>query len=232
MKNPHVRIGSVFLTYIDIDKEGNNYFGERRIELPIGHDFLNKFEPESVIEVGSTLFNQGRSGHKVVDLYDTSHPHIMNVDGAVFDYTGFNVLSVSTIEHFDDKIVDGVWRTGVEMTDKGFLTIKRIFETAKSYLITVPIGIHTRMDASISNSKIPRIVLCRDSYNNWMRSGDNEIAGFTYDKQYPCAAAIHVITNLPNFHAESSGQPVEVKPNNASTSGLFQGSRLFNPKEN
>jgi hypothetical protein len=199
MKNIHTQVGKVLLTYIDIDKEGKDYFGERRVELPIGHDFLNRFNPSTVIEVGSTMFNQERRLHKVVDLYDTSHPHIINVDGAEFDYTGFNVLSVSTIEHFDDKQIDGVWRTGVEMTDKGFLTVKRIAETADKFLLTFPVGIHSRLDASILNSGIPRRIIFRDVDNNWDGRADISNINFGYDREFPCSAAIYLITNIDDY---------------------------------
>ena len=229
MKNQSVKIGDMFFTYINIDKEGNDYFADRRIELPMGHDFLNRFDPDTVIEVGSTLFNQFRHKHRVIDLYDTSHPQIINEDGAKYDYAGKNVLSVSTIEHFDDVQVEGVWRTGVVMTDRGFQTIKRIFETAEKYLITVPIGIHLKMDAAILNSDIPRIVLKRDKYNNWKKHNDfKDIQSFKYDVEFPCSSAIHVITNIDKYFADDSDGVIEVQRQTADVKPSYlQGSQIF-----
>lgn len=198
MKNTIAKIGNVFCYYTETD-----HLTERRLELSLGHDFLNRFSPESITELGSVMIYQGRRSHTIVDLYDKSDPIILNLDGADYDYTDRNVLAISTIEHFDDVWQTnpiGHWKGGVVMTDKCFSTIDKIVKTSKNYLITVPIGIQTKMDESILKSDLRRLVLHRDDDNNWYRHGDvGDIGKFTYDKQYTCASAIHLITNIENY---------------------------------
>lgn len=199
------QLGEYFIEYVNKDNQGKPFFGERRVEISLGQGFLNLHHDSTVVEVGSTMFNwrEDNRSHTVIDLHDTSDPRIINKDAAEYDYTGKNVLSISTIEHFDDVQVEGVWRTGVQMSNKGFETIKRICSTANHYLLTFPVGIHSKLDQALLASDknlIRRFILKRDEHNNWSTEPNPDNFNYAYDKPYPCANAIHVITNLAGLH--------------------------------
>lgn len=86
------------------------------------------------IEVGAVLPYYGFCNHRCIDQYDP-HPQSERHDATLMDYTGQNILCISTIEHMGTKDYDP--NTPVE-PDKAQNFLEKIHREAKNYFITMP----------------------------------------------------------------------------------------------
>lgn len=117
---------------------------ERGVELALAKEFLRRYD--NIIEVGAvTPYYFKEYTHEVFDLEDT-HPRAKNVDASGMDFTGKNVLCISTVEHFKDNSVP---------------FIKNIIENANKYLITFPLGYNERID---SDEKLDKFGLLKGTF--------------------------------------------------------------------
>lgn len=120
--------------------------GERVIEIPIAVEILSHWNSQDVIEVGSNMVCHEHMlpngvQHRVVDLFD-KRPKVENLDACDIDYTGKNVLCVSTLEHFDmpeygNTVVGGT---------KGQDCFLKIVGQSNEFFITLPIGHNLKLD--------------------------------------------------------------------------------------
>lgn len=129
---------------------------ERNVELPLAKAFLcrHKDNFKNVVELGAVTCYYYNVLHKIIDLHDR-HPKVTNTDGRKFDWTGWDVLSISTIEHILE----------------GFEVLKKIIETANSWLITIPTGFNQTLDEKIEDSCYKRHFI-KKSKRGWVRGGD------------------------------------------------------------
>ena len=114
---------------------------EREIELPMAKHYLSKHHKnfKSVIELGAVTCYYYAIHHNIIDLMD-KHPLVtFRMNAHDFDFTNLNVLSISTIEHIEE----------------GYKVIDRIFKTAKSWFITIPIGFNPELDEWLQENTPP-----------------------------------------------------------------------------
>ena len=120
---------------------------ERGIELALASDFIHQFNGD-IVEVGAvTPYYLGNTNHPVVDPYDPWEGCIKQ-DGEIYDFTGKNVLCISTVEHFGtadygNKDIDA---------EKPKRFLEKLHKEAVSYLITWPIASNRELDLYINNN--------------------------------------------------------------------------------
>jgi hypothetical protein len=125
--------------------------GERTIEVPMAIEALKAFNPLKTIEVGAvmpynlTAFPDGKVHHRVIDKFD---PTCEQIDGCDFDYHGWDVLSVSTLEHFDVGDHGNTEINGI----KGPECLEKIIKESSRYFITIPLGYNKPMDRYVQHS--------------------------------------------------------------------------------
>lgn len=184
-----VQIGNIEVEQL---LSGHNSAGqnERSIEVPLGQAFAEAHA--NMVEIGAVLPYYSSVDHPVVD--ETDHAATIKQDVQGWDgLKGKSVLSISTLEHMGTGKYGGVVNKYVP---KEFL--QRILDEAKDYLITAPIGYNEYVDHLIKTwedlKRIKVIYLTRDEKNQWSISDKSALA-LKYDKPYPWANAIAVITN-------------------------------------
>lgn len=193
------KIGSLELDYI---REGPNFCrrNERSVELALGKWFINKYN-NNILEIGDvTCGDYGFfNGHAVLDPFG---PYINSIrkDVLDYDYTGLNVLSISTFEHFFDPDYQNNDRY------KGIKALEKVTSEAKSWLIDFPIGADRELENYLMNQdKIKYTFIVRENPrfepNNWYQSDDKNLfyesyAHFSFVLSlYGSAKIVCVITN-------------------------------------
>ncbi len=193
-------MGNTFIFKNDVynyfDHEYNTTLSnERCVEVSISKKFIDDFS-ENLIEVGCVLPYYFNTDHVVYDIYD-SHPKSLSVDAVDVDYSGKNVLSISTLEHV------GTSDYGIQPKEEnsGIILCERIIKESNKFFITWPLGYNKIMDEWIfNNQSMSRYVsyIKRNKTNKslWEQSNFSELS--IEDKMYGtyCAAnTIVVITN-------------------------------------
>jgi hypothetical protein len=154
---------------------------ERKAELPIGAWFLKKYDHD-VIEIGEVMNSHIDCKHTIYDLRNEM-PGTIVKDAREIDYTGKNVLSISTIEHIGSDDVD---------------LIKRIQTESNNYLITFPVGFARDFEQRLVESGIDYFIIERssDGVNDWTQVTNKDFSLYNYNSPYAAGNAIVVITNL------------------------------------
>lgn len=194
------RIGQVELIYCNdpYNRAGTN---ERTVEVPLGHNFLDRFAPASVVEVGAVMPYYGRQEHRVIDLYD-SYGGCLRADAVSYDYTGLNVLSISTVEHIG--LPDYQMGSGQELAPTlAFQCLEKMIQEAEHYLVTFPLGHHKVLDQAVQASPYQRSILVRDSFNNWQAHPDPNDFNFAYGSPFPLGNAICLLSDLEDYFAQA-----------------------------
>lgn len=143
------------------------YRNERSLEVAIGRWYLSKFNND-ILEVGAVMPYYGSENHDIIDLAD-EHPKSKKINALDYDYTGKNVLSISTIEHMMTK----EYNNGSDLDSITFLN--KVLTSAPNYLITWGVGYNEFLDAHIkSHLEIPRIMMRRINWKNeYVKAEDN-----------------------------------------------------------
>lgn len=122
-------MGLQYFTFKDKEYEYEDHIhnatrdNERGVELALAKEFLA--QATDVVEIGAvTPYYFKEYSHPVIDLTD-NHPRNQQKDGRGVDANGKDLLSISTVEHFGSGAI---------------AFIEDIKKTAKSYLITFPMG--------------------------------------------------------------------------------------------
>lgn len=193
----HFKINNVSLPY-HRGTYNKSYENERSCEVPLGHWFLDKFN-DDVLEVGCVLpYYLDGIKHTVIDLTDI-HPCNIKANALDWDYTGKNVLCVSTIEHLQKR----EYSNGSDQDAVTLLNL--IISQAANWLITFPPTYHPILDAYLkSNTQITRRILKRANwFNEWEVEPDSNNFDFLFghrdgrspDGVFNNANAICLITN-------------------------------------
>lgn len=137
---------------------------ERSVEVALGRWFLNRINAfnfvEPVLEVGAVMPYYGSEDHEIIDLADL-HPKSKKVNALDYDYTGRNVLSISTIEHMHKKEYDN----GSDLD--GVTCLKKIIGSAANYLVTFPTGYNDGLNEYLTtHPEVPRFILKRINWKN------------------------------------------------------------------
>ncbi len=199
--NSKFKLGSIELPYC-YHEHNSSFRNERKVEVPLGAYFLDKFNND-VFEVGCVMPHYGRGEHTIIDLTD-NHPRNIKANALHWDYTGKNVLSISTIEHFMTR------EYGNGSNEDSITCLSKIVTEAKNYLITFPTCynefLHQHMK---SNAFIPRVMLKRinQNENEWEQYFDFDNVDIEFghwdgrnpDGKFNNANAEFIVTNLPEL---------------------------------
>ena len=86
--------------YFD-DPVNTTMINERCIELALGLRYMEKVGNDNLTEVGCVMPFYGYCEHPIIDLFEKDEPagDVQNVDAEECDFTGRDVLCLSTLEH-------------------------------------------------------------------------------------------------------------------------------------
>ena len=193
------KIGQLNLNYCRATYN-KSYENERSIEIPLGEYFLKKFNND-VAEVGAVMPYYGWDSHIIVDLTDT-HPKSYKKNALECNYDGFNVLSLSTVEHMMKR----EYNNGSDEDSINF--IKIVVKQAENYLITFPCCYNEFLDAYIKESDIPRVLIKRiNQGNEWVQDFDLKNMNYLFghkdgrspDGVFNNSNCNVIVTNLPEI---------------------------------
>lgn len=191
---------------------------ERSVEVALGHWFLDRFAPtqvttgrvgddhtvrgQPVLEVGCVMPYYGRALHDVIDLCD-EHPVSKKANALDYEYTGRNVLCLSTIEHMHKK----EYSNGSDLD--GVTCLRKILTSASNYLITFPTQYNDALtDYMKTHPEVPRLILRRTNWKNeYVKHHDSNDFSIPFghsDRPIPegwwnNANGVVVVTNLPEL---------------------------------
>jgi hypothetical protein len=152
------------------------YQNERSIEVALGRWFLARYpgapaltmDPgklvvqNRVIEVGCVMPYYGADQHEIVDISD-EHPRNRKANALSLDFTGRNLLSISTVEHMSAKEYSN-------QSDEDSITfLRKVTSEAARYLVTWGIGYNPVLDAWVKAqpaSAVPRTFMKRTNWKN------------------------------------------------------------------
>lgn len=202
--NETFKIGGLELPYYDNNLGNREYLNERRIEIPLGQWFLDKFDND-VVEIGATMpyYTREKASHVILDPWD-KYEGCQRTDGRMYDYTNKNVLSLSSIEHVS-------WGDGYSSDknpDEAIKLLEKIIKESKNYLIEWGVGQHPYLDNYIQDSNILAQIMVRENFrgpvNNW-REGNKDDLWLPYGSWdmmtdlYGNSLAICTVSNLPEI---------------------------------
>ena len=135
--------------YID-DPVNTTMINERCIELAIGMRYMEKVGHDNLVEVGAVMPHYGYCEHPIIDLFSDDHPagDVQAVDAETCDFTGKDVLCLSTIEHigkedYDNSDIDA---------EKAIRILDKITAESNSFLVTWGTRYHNELDTYVKNS--------------------------------------------------------------------------------
>lgn len=177
------------------DREYNSTrTNERRVEMPIAMFWKDNIDQSKLIEIGCVLPHYEKTTHPVIDLYE-SFPGVLNIEAKNYDYTGKNVLCISTIEHVEHDL-NYISKTGRDV-DAAPKLLDRIYNECNKCFFTWPSGVHTVLDRFIL-SKFDEwkvyLFLRKDEQNNWIQVFDKTLISKTaYANPFPSGNLLIVV---------------------------------------
>ena len=213
MNDKTFQVGNVMLEYnrsvaADLDPMTSQAIdNERTIEVPLGQYFIDQTQDKSnLIEIGATLPHYREEKHQVVDL-DEKHPLAVNRDAYDMNFTGRDVVSISTIEHVHfDETDQG---TAIKIGHSAELAW-RIVKQAQRYLLTWPIFHNLQLDAFMSLTDPKGFIVMerilpegKDGVNLWQKCNAENPVNYIYKMQWleRLRIGVMVVTNLPELLA-------------------------------
>lgn len=129
--------------YFD-DPVNTTLINERCIEIPLGIRFLDRIDINNIIEVGCVMPFYGYCEHLIVDQFEKDHPagEVLNVDAMTFDFTGRDILCLSTIEHIGKE---DYLNTDID-PQKAIDVLNKFDKEANSFLVTWGAMYHNELD--------------------------------------------------------------------------------------
>jgi hypothetical protein len=166
---------------------------ERAVELALAFDFLDRYGSGRVLEVGNVLAHYGRSGHDILDKYESS-PGVLNDD--IVDLAPAEpydaLLSISTLEHvgWDETPRDR------EKTVVAYQAMRKAVKNGGPMLLTCPVGQNDYLDEHIAQGRIdfPEIHYLKrvSKANDWEEVELKDVLGSRYDHPYRNANALFI----------------------------------------
>lgn len=166
---------------------------ERSVELALAFDFLDRHHSDRLLEVGNVMAHYGRTGHDILDKYETS-PGVLNDD--IVDLAPSEpydaLLSISTLEHvgWDETPRDR------DKTVVAYHAMRRAVRKGGAMLLTCPIGQNQFLDEHIAEGRIdfPEIHYLKrvSKANDWEEVALTDVLGSRYDHPYRNANALFV----------------------------------------
>ena len=129
--------------YFD-DPVNTTMINERCIELALGLRYMDKVGNDNLTEVGCVMPFYGYPEHPIIDLFEKDHPAgvVQNVDAEECDFTGQDVLCLSTIEHIGKDDYDN---TDIDV-QKAIRILDKITNEASSFFVTWGTRYHNELD--------------------------------------------------------------------------------------
>lgn len=185
--------------YVDHEYNGT-ITNERCIEIALARRWMQ--EHPNFVEVGAVMPYYGHTNHVVYDPLDPYDKCIKEYAEKV-DFTGKEVLSVSTVEHMGNTWGYGPYfKAEDNFASQNFL--EKLFRECDSLFVTVPVGCHPFLSAFVLdnvkrfnafvyhklNQEIPVWILGR-----FESEADVEFTRKRgYASQFPCANSIIFLT--------------------------------------
>ncbi|MFZ5424785.1 MAG: hypothetical protein ACOZAO_03190 [Patescibacteria group bacterium] len=167
---------------------------ERCVELPIAKEYLDRFQTNSVLEVGNVLSHYFDVSHDVVDKYEDSSTTIRE------DIVDFNtpkkydlVISISTLEHvgWDEDKRDP------KKFLKALSKMRSLLKPGGKLLVTMPMGWSDFVDNYVKQGEFldykVNFMKRHTADNSWKQVSREEIVGSNYNEPFPNANAIIII---------------------------------------
>lgn len=216
----HFQINSLSFRYARY-AHNEAWANERSVEVALGEWFLDQYPGiagfdhigsngvrnsligrQPVLEVGAVMPYYGRDTHETIDLAD-DHPKSRKANAIGYDYTGRNVLSISTLEHMHRT----EYANGSDLD--GVTCLKQIVSAANRYLITFPTQYNVGLREYLStHPEVPRLILRRTNWKNeYVKHHDSNDFSIPFghsDKPIPegywnNANGLVCVTNLPEL---------------------------------
>lgn len=163
---------------------------ERMLEVPLALWFVSQYGP-SITEVGAVTPYYAEISHRVFDPYD-KWKKCERKSAAEIEYSGLNLLSISTIEH----IQRGEY--GQPHIPEGAVSILKKMITAQKWLITWAAGYHQHLDSFVEKGNAPSLKFLRKEFSIWQPV--ESLKGVLYDRPFPYGNAIYVVTNCEELY--------------------------------
>lgn len=161
---------------------------ERCVEIALGARALEHHRREDVLEVGNVLSLAGFTGQTVVDKYEEGDG-VLNVDIVTFDPGRVYelVVSLSTLEHVGHDEVPGD-------PEKALVALDRIAALGRDLLVTIPVGVHRRLEAAFVDGPFDEVVLLVKTGRlaRWELAPLDERSTIQYGTPYACGNGILV----------------------------------------
>ena len=135
--------------YID-DPVNTTLINERCIELALGMRYMDKVGHDSLTEIGAVMPHYGYCEHQIIDLFADDHPagDVQAVDAETCDFTGRDVLCLSTIEHIGKEDYDN---TDID-PQKSIRILDKITEESNSFFVTWGTRYHNELDEYVKSN--------------------------------------------------------------------------------
>lgn len=149
----------------------NNRMTERCLELTLAREVIDSWkdnnEESSIIEVGAvTPYYFPGLIRNVLDAYDSHELINYKMDLLDYDFTGWNVLSISTIEHV------GIGDYNLEKKEDAIFALNKILNESKHCFITWGMGYNKELDHYVVENMSDTYLECysRGKFDNcWKR---------------------------------------------------------------
>lgn len=164
---------------------------ERVVEIPILEYTLSVMD--SPVEIGCVSPYYWDVNHEVYDLTDP-HPYCKNIDAKNIEINNKNIISISTVEHFDAD-----HRTSDQAYISSIDYIHNIIKYSNKYLISFPLGYNDTLTEYVLNTDNIKIdYIARDIDNSWSQIKKEQLTTqqISYNKQVWYANSIGIIQNI------------------------------------
>jgi len=162
---------------------------ERTVEVPLGGFFIENFG-FNIIEVGAVLCYYGYKHTEIIDISDP-HERVTKANALDIDYTGKNVVSISTIEHLNKSEFEN------NNDNDCIKLLEKIISESENYLITWPLGYASQLDKYVEpQERLGKFILKRISVDNKWIKDESMCFNHFYNSPYEWGNAICCVTNL------------------------------------
>lgn len=171
------------------DGERRQLQNERVVEVPIVWREVQKYNADSVLEVGCVLPVHYKTEHDIVDKYEKcpTNPRLLNVDIVGFkpDKKYKLVVCVSTLEH-----IGAGWKDEGIQPDKPRQALESMHECLANngiILVTVPVGPNRMIEERWGDLGLTKTLCMKrvSEDNEWIETSWDEAIKCIYAKPYP-----------------------------------------------
>jgi len=188
-----------------LDDEVFSYFyhthgswaNERCVEVAVGLNFLKRYNPVDVLEVGNVIGMYQGVKHDVLDLYDTSIG-VINEDVVSFDNSKKYklIFSLSTLEHVGFDETPSKMLCSPDKPVKAVCNLKHLLTDDGLLLVTMPLGYRVGLDDQIFGNVFgfdDCFFMRRISWSNrWVEIPQGDAVGICFDDPFPKANGLFI----------------------------------------